>query len=295
MTKGTFDAYNWGLVENKQKFIGQIMTSKSPARSAEDVDATALSYAEVKALATGNDRIREKMELDIEVSKLRMLKSSHTAQIYELEDKISFYYPQKIAQTELYIEALQKDLPVLMEHPIKDDSFSMLVSGQLYTERKAAGEAIIAACKTMTDPNQKINLGEYRGFPMTLSLSGQTFQVSMKKNLSYTAEIANDPSGNITRINHVLEKIPDQLRIQKEQLLTLQLELEQAKEEVKRPFSKEEELMIQLNKELDLDEKQTDKAPQEEKEERASILKALKQFETPPISTQEKPNKEVVR
>lgn len=153
VTKGTFDAYNWGLVENKQKFIGQIMTSKSPARSAEDVDATALSYAEVKALATGDDRIREKMELDIEVSKLRMLKSSHTAQIYELEDKISLYYPQKIAQTELYIEALQKDLPVLMGHPIKDDAFSMLVLGQLYTERKAAGEAIIAACKTMSDPN----------------------------------------------------------------------------------------------------------------------------------------------
>lgn len=159
-----------------------------------------------------------------------------------------------------------------MGHPIKDDSFSMLVSGQLYTERKAAGEAIIAACKTMTDPNQKINLGEYRGFPMTLSLSGQTFQVSMKKNLSYTAEIANDPSGNITRINHVLEKIPDHLKTQQERLLTLQSELEQAKEEVKRPFSKEEELMqkserlIQLNKELDLDEKQTDKAPQEEKE-----------------------------
>ncbi len=301
VTKGTFDAYNWGLVENKQKFIGQIMTSKSPARSAEDVDATALSYAEVKALATGDDRIREKMELDIEVSKLRMLKSSHTAQIYELEDRISLYYPQKIAQTELSIEALQKDLPVLMEHPVKDDSFSMLVSGQLYTERQAAGAAIIAACKTMTDPNQKINLGEYRGFPMTLSLNGQTFQVSMKQNLSYTAEIANDPSGNITRINHVLEKIPDHLKTQQEQLLVLQSELEQAKEEVKRPFPKEEELMqkserlIQLNKELDLDEKQTDQAPQEEKKEKASILKALKQFETPPISTQEKPNKEVVR
>lgn len=301
VTKGTFDAYNWGLVENKQKFIGQIMTSKSPARSAEDVDATALSYAEVKALATGDDRIREKMELDIEVSKLRMLKSSHTAQIYELEDRISLYYPQKIAQTELYIEALQKDLPVLKEHPIKDDAFSMLVSGQLYTERKAAGEAIIAACKTMTDPNQKINLGEYRGFPMTLSLNGQTFQVSMKQNLSYTAEIANDPSGNITRINHVLEKIPDHLKTQQEQLLVLQSELEQAKEEVKRPFPKEEELMqkserlIQLNKELDLDEKQTDKVPQEEKGEKASILKALKQFETPPISIQEKPNKEMVR
>lgn len=301
VTKGTFDAYNWGLVENKQKFIGQIMTSKSPARSAEDVDATALSYAEVKALATGDDRIREKMELDIEVSKLRMLKSSHTAQIYELEDKISLYYPQKIAQTELYIEALQKDLPVLMQHPVKDDSFSMLVSGQLYTERKAAGEAIIAACKTMTDPNQKIDLGEYRGFPMTLFLNTQTFQVSMKQNLSYTAEIANDPSGNITRINHVLEKIPDHLETQQERLLVLQSELEQAKEEVKRPFPKEEELMqkserlIQLNKELDLDEKQTDQAPQEEKEKKASILKALKQFETPPISTQEKPNKEVVR
>ena len=299
VTKGTFDAYNWGLVENKQKFIGQIMTSKSPARSAEDVDATALSYAEVKALATGDDRIREKMELDIEVSKLRMLKSSHTAQIYELEDKISLYYPQKIAQTELYIEALQKDLPVLMGHPIKDDAFSMLVSGQLYTERKAAGEAIIAACKTMTDPNQKINLGEYRGFPMTLSLNGQTFQVSLKQNLNYTAEIANDPSGNITRINHVLEKIPDHLKVQQERLLALQSELEQAKEEVKRPFPKEEELMqkserlTQLNKELDLDEKQSDKSPQEEKKEKSSILKALKQFETPPVSTQLK--REVVR
>lgn len=299
VTKGTFDAYNWGLVENKQKFIGQIMTSKSPARSAEDVDATALSYAEVKALATGDDRIREKMELDIEVSRLRMLKSSHTAQIYELEDKISLYYPQKIAETTLYIDALQKDLPILMEHPIRENAFSMLVSGQLYTERKAAGEAIIAVCKTMTDPNQKINLGEYRGFPMTLSLNGQTFQVSLKQNLNYTAEIANDPSGNITRINHVLEKIPDHLKVQQERLLALQSELEQAKEEVKRPFPKEEELMqkserlTQLNKELDLDEKQSDKSPQEEKKEKSSILKALKQFETPPVSTQLK--REVVR
>ena len=300
VTKGTFDAYNWGLVENKQKFIGQIMTSKSPARSAEDVDATALSYAEVKALATGDDRIREKMELDIEVSKLKMLKSSHTAQIYELEDKISLYYPQKIAQTKLYIEGLQKDLPILTQHPIKEDTFSMTIQGTVCSERKAAGEAIIAACKTMTDPNQKIALGEYRGFPMTLYLEGQTFKISMKQSLSYIAEIANDPSGNITRINNALEKIAERLKGKEDYLTALQSELEQAKKEVTRPFSKEKELeqkserLTQLNKELDLDGKQTENL-QKSEGEKASVLKALKQFEAPPASVQKHVKREVTR
>ena len=294
VTKGTFDAYNWGLVENKQKFIGQIMTSKSPARSAEDVDATALSYAEVKALATGDERIKEKMDLDIQVAKLKMLKSNHTAQQYEMEDKAVKYYPQKIGETNLYIECLTADLPTLQAHPAKDDAFSMTVMGTVYTERKEAGEAIIAACKTMTDPDQKLDLGEYRGFPMKLSLEGTTFKVSMKQHLTYTAELSSDPSGNITRINNALEKIPENLEAHKSNLITLQAELENAKEEAARPFPKDEELktksarLAELNIELDMGKGGADEPARDSQEEpeapglKPSILKALKQFDAPP-------------
>lgn len=298
------------LVENKQKFIGQIMTSKSPARSAEDVDATALSYAEVKALATGDERIKEKMDLDIQVAKLKLLKSNHTAQQYEMQDKAAKYYPQKIAETKLYIECLNADLPILQAHPACEDSFSMTVMGTVYTERKEAGEAIIAACKTMTDPDQVLELGEYRGFPMKLSLQGNTFKVSMKQNLSYTAELANDPSGNITRINNALEKIPESLKAQETRLSTLQVELENAREEADRPFPKEEELktksarLSQLNIELDMDRGSSDKLAREDGEEprtegaKPSILKALKQFDAPPPASCERESRqhqEVIR
>lgn len=294
VTKGTFDAYNWGLVENKQKFIGQIMTSKSPARSAEDVDATALSYAEVKALATGDERIKEKMDLDIQVAKLKLLKSNHTAQQYEMQDKAIKYYPQKIGQAELLVEGMKADLPIVQAHPIGENSFTMTVMGTVYTERKEAGEAIIAACKTMTDPDQELELGEYRGFPMKLSLHGDTFRVSMKQNLSYSADLANDPSGNITRINNALEKIPDSIKEQETRLSTLRTELENAKEEADRPFPKEEELktksarLAQLNIELDMDRGSSDKPAREDGAEqrtegaKPSILKALKQFDAPP-------------
>lgn len=293
VTKGTFDAYNWGLVENKQKFIGQIMTSKSPARSAEDIDATALSYAEVKALATGDERIKEKMDLDIQVAKLKLLKSNHTAQQYEMQDKAVKYYPQKIGQAKLLIEGMNADLPIVQAHPIGEDSFSMTVMGTIYTERKDAGDAIIAACKTMTDPDQELALGEYRGFPMKLSLHGTTFKVSMKQNLSYTADLANDPSGNITRINNALEKIPDSIKEQEASLSTFQAELENAREEADRPFPKDEELktkserLSQLNIELDMGSNGTDEPAQEgaDAPEQAggkpSILKALKQFDAP--------------
>lgn len=293
VTKGTFDAYNWGLVENKQKFIGQIMTSKSPARSAEDIDATALSYAEVKALATGDERIKGKMDLDIQVAKLKLLKSNHTAQQYEMQDKAVKYYPQKIGQAKLLIEGMKADLPTLQAHPIGEDSFTMAVMGTVYTERKEAGEAIIAACKTMTDPDQELALGEYRGFPMKLSLHGTIFKVSMKQNLSYTADLANDPSGNITRINNVLEKIPDSIREQEASLSTFQAELENAREEAERPFPKDEELktksqrLSQLNIELDMGSNGTDEPAREggDAPEQAvgkpSILKALKQFDAP--------------
>ena len=257
VTKGTFDAYNWGLVENKQKFIGQIMTSKSPARSAEDVDATALSYAEVKALATGDDRIREKMDLDVQVAKLKMLKANHTAMQYEMQDKALKYYPQKMAETRLFIEALGKDLPIVQAHPVKEDAFTMTVMGQAYTERKAAGEAIIKACMLMSDPEKPLDLGEYRGFPMQLHCDGSKFKVTMKQHLTYTAELSDDPVGNVVRVNNALEATAENLERNKTRLTRLESELKNAQEEAERPFPKEEELrqksarLAQLNRELE--------------------------------------------
>ena len=257
VTKGTFDAYNWGLVENKQKFIGQIMTSKSPARSAEDVDATALSYAEVKALATGDDRIREKIDLDVQVAKLKMLKANHTSMQYEMQDKALKYYPQQMAETKLFIEALGKDLPIVQDHPVKDDAFTMTVMGQTYTERKEAGEAIIKACLLMSDPEKPMDLGEYRGFPMQLHCDGSRFKVTMKQNLTYSAELADDPVGNVTRINNALEGMDEKINQHEAWLARLESELKNAQEEAERPFPKEDELrqkserLTQLNRELE--------------------------------------------
>jgi N12 class adenine-specific DNA methylase len=264
VTKGTFDAYNWGLVENKQKFIGQVMTSKSPARSAEDVDATALSYAEVKALATGDDRIREKMDLDVQVAKLKMLKANHTAMQYEMQDKALKYYPQQMAETRLFIEALGKDLPIVQAHPVKDDDFTMTVMGQVFTERKAAGEAILKACMLMDNPEKVVDLGEYRGFPIQLHCNGFKFKVTMKQHLTYTAELADDPVGNVTRINNALEGMAENLKRNEIRLTRLESELKNAQEEAERPFPKEEELrqksarLNQLNREL---EKPSNKGP----------------------------------
>ena len=257
VTKGTFDAYNWGLVESKQKFIGQIMTGKSPARSVEDVDATALSYAEVKALATGDDRIREKMELDVQVTKLKMLKANHTTQQYDMQDKALKYYPQKIAETKLFIEALGKDLPIVEAHPVKDDAFTMTVMGQTFTERKDAGEAIIKACMLMSDPEKPMDIGEYRGFPMQLHCDGSKFRITMKQNLTYTAELADDAVGNVARINNALEGMADKIKAHEARLVTLEKELANAQEESERPFPKEDELreksarLTQLNRELE--------------------------------------------
>jgi len=273
VTKGTFDAYNWGLVENKQKFIGQVMTSKSPARSAEDVDATALSYAEVKALATGDDRIREKMELDVQVAKLKMLKANHESQRYEMQDKVLKYYPKKIAETKLMIEALRKDLPIVEAHPVKDDAFSITIMGKEYTERKAAGQAIIKVCALMTDPDKPMELGEFRGFPMRLSLRGQKFVVSMKQNLTYTAELSNDPVGNITRINNALEGMGENIKRNERALATLESEMETAKAESEQPFPKEAELkeksarLAVLNRELSTSSKDAEEQSQEDDQE----------------------------
>ena len=208
VTKGTFDAYTWGLVESKQKFIGQVMTSKSPARSIEDVDEAALSYAEVKMLATGDPRIKEKMDLDIQVTKLKMLKANHTALKYELEDKIRGHFPNKIKEEQLYIDCLQADLTVLQSHPAREGQFSMVIQGVTYAERKEAGQALIAACHLLSDPGREFELGEYRGFPMRLGFDGTKFKVTMKQHLTYTAKLSDDAVGNIARINNALDRIP---------------------------------------------------------------------------------------
>ena len=293
VTKGTFDAYNWGLVENKQKFIGQLMSGKSPARSIEDVDATALSYAEVKMLATGDPRIKEKMDLDIQVAKLKLLKSNHMAMKYEMEDKVLKYYPAKMAETRMFIRALGEDQAIRDLHPVKEDSFAMTIQGQTYTERKKAGEAIIAACQNMADPEKPVELGEYRGFPMTLKFIKGTFQVVLKQNLSYTAELGEDVLGNITRINHALEKIPENLEAQKRFLTTLEGELVNAKEEAARDFPQEQELaeksarLAELNAELDKAERSKKKPAREESEQEAppaekpSIRQQLKDYAAP--------------
>ena len=306
MTKGTFDAYTWGLVESKQKFIGQIMTSKSPARSIEDVDATALSYAEVKMLATGDPRIKEKMDLDIQVTKLKMLKSNHTAQQYDMQDKVRGYFPNKIKETELFIDCLKADLPLLEAHPVKEDAFTMEVMGTVYTDRKEAGQAIVAACRLLEDPDKDIDLGKYRGFPMKLCFDGMKFKVTMKQHLTHTAELSSDVVGNITRINNALEKIPQSLQNHLENLEQLHTELESAKEEADRPFPQEEELaeksarLAELNTALDNEEKgrgsgketpeeepvPEDKGRQEGAAGKPSILRSLKQYERPaPVSS----------
>lgn len=261
VTKGTFDAYTWGLVEAKQKFIGQIMTSKSPVRSADDVDATALSYAEVKMLAAGDPRIKEKMDLDIQVTRLKLLKANHQSQQYEMQDKVKSYYPRKIKETELYIDCLEADLPRLHQYPVKEDQFQITVMGKTYTERKDAGEAVKQACRNVVHRDMEIDLGEFRGFPMRLGFDGLNFEVTMKGHLTYTAKLSEDILGNITRINNVLERIPQKLKEYREDLEQFKKELESAGQEAARPFPQEKELaektvrLAELNRQLEHDDK----------------------------------------
>ena len=252
-------------------------------------------------LATGDPRIKEKMDLDIQVTKLKMLKSNHTAQQYEMQDKVRGYFPNKIKETELLIDCLKADLPLLEAHPVKEDAFTMEVMGTTYTDRKEACQAIVAACRLMDDPDKDMELGQYRGFPMKLCFDGSKFKVTMKQHLTHTAELSNDIVGNITRINNALEKIPQSLNNHEENLKRLRSELENAREEADRPFPQEEELaeksarLAELNVILDSKEKGRDPERETAEEEPAavgvdrhdtpmgkpSILKLLKEYERP--------------
>ena len=236
----------WQILENKQKFISQIMTSKSPVRACEDVDDTALSYAEIKALATGNPYIKEKMDLDIQVAKLRMLRASHTSQIYRLETDIARTYPVQIASVQQRIANLEADrttaAPVLA---LDKEQFEMKVSGVVYTDRKDAGNALIKACTAAKTVSQELPVGEYHGFRLSASYDTFTnnFELSVRGQGKYTIKLGADPFGNLTRINNVLEGFTDSLEESKRKLATLEQQLETAKEEVAKPFPQEQELI----------------------------------------------------
>ena len=267
VTEDTFDAYLYQLVEGKQKFASQIMTSKSPVRSCEDIDETALSYAEIKMLATGNPYIKEKMDLDIQVSKLRLLKSSYLSEKYALEDKIIKYYPKKIAQTRELISGLESDWKRANEHPKPtDDRFvGIEVKGVLFSEKADAGQKIIEACKGMTSPDP-VPLGKYRGFDLELSFEAfeKVYQVKIKGDTSRTISLGTDAIGNITRIDNAVEKIPERLEQQKQELEGVENQLATAKKEVAKPFDKEQELtekterLCVLNGLLNVDKKQNE-------------------------------------
>ena len=264
VTENTFDAYMWQILENKQKFISQIMTSKSPVRACEDVDDTALSYAEIKALATGNPYIKEKMDLDVQVSKLKLLKANHTSQIYRLESDIAKNFPVQISALKERIAGMQVDSQVVKSVDLQDnDTFAMTVGNVLYEDKKEAGEALIAACAGLKTVSTGGKVGEYHGFTLAVSYNmfSNAFELTIKGKCSYKLEIGKDPVGNMQRIHNTLSSIDRKLTESEQKLETVQQQLATAQEEVKKPFPKETELnekierLSELNALLNMDEK----------------------------------------
>ena len=270
VTENTFDAYMWQILENKQKFISQIMTSKSPVRACEDVDDAALSYAEIKALATGNPYIREKMDLDIQVSKLKLMKANHTSQKYHLETDIAKNYPVQIAAQKEQIAGLRADReavkPILEEK--EKDNFSMMIGGKTYTDRKEAGTAILAACAGLKAVKSNGQIGEFHGFSLNASYDSfyQTYKLTIKRQCSYQIEIGKDVLGNLQRISNALTGIEKRLTEAEQKMENLLSQLATAQEEVEKPFPKEAELtekmerLAELNSLLNMDEKGTSEA-----------------------------------
>ena len=264
VTEGTFDSYSWQLIENKQKFIGQIMTSKSPVRSCEDIDEAALSYAEVKALATGNPYIKEKMDLDIQVSKLKLLKANHTSQRYRLEDNIAKHYPMQITALKERLEGYRADIQTYAAHkPVDKDAFSMKIGNRTYTDKKEAGAALIDMCRSAKQPNMAVTIGEFQGFKMSVSFDSffSKFTISLKGSLSHEVEIGADPLGNLQRLSNTLEGMTGKMADVEQKLSNVEHQLETAKVEVTKPFAQEQELaeklerLAELNALLNMDEK----------------------------------------
>ena len=280
VTESTFDSYMWQLIENKQKFISQIMTSKAPVRSCEDVDEAALSYAEVKALATGNPAVKEKMALDVDVAKLKLLKANHMNNQYRLEDDIARNFPQQIAKLTEIIDSYKVDIAHYSEHKITDpEQFSMEISGKVFTEKKEAGTALLAVCKDIKSVDAAMDIGSYQGFNMRIQFDSwsKEFILSVKHESVAKVRLGADALGNIIRINNLLESYPEKLAEVEQRLETVQEQMTNAKEEVGKPFPKEEELnqklerLSELNALLNMDEREdteTEQSESKEKEER---------------------------
>ena len=255
VTEGTFDAYLWETVENKQKFISQIMTSKSPVRSCDDVDETALSFAEIKALCAGDPRIKERMDLDVEVSKLKLMKADHQSKQYRLEDQLLKYFPEEIEKNKGFIAGLEADMATLAAHPHPEDGFAgMEVRGDVLTDKENAGAALLDACKEVkgTEP---VPIGNYRGFAMSASFDAfrQEYTLLLKGKMTHRASLGTDPRGNLTRIDNALAQMPQRLEAVKNQLDNLYQQQAAAKEEVGKPFPFEDDLRIKSARLVELD------------------------------------------
>ena len=289
VTEGTFDAYLWQTLENKQRFISQIMTSKSPVRSCEDVDEQALSYAEIKALCAGNPLIKEKMDLDVQVAKLKVLKADHQSQKFRLQDKLLTKFPADIQEATAHIAGLKADAQLAAAHPQGKEEFcGMVIKGVTYDEKKTAGERLVLACSELPNAEEKV-IGSYRGFE--LSLRFDTFRSEylalLKGQRKYTVPLGTDPLGNIIRLDNSLNNFPERITAAENELATLHQQQAAAQIEVEKPFPQEEELaeksarLAELNAQLDVDEKSHDPEQDEEEQEdaprRPSVLAALEE------------------
>ena len=291
VTENTFDAYMWQTIESKQKFISQIMTSKSPVRSCEDIDETALSYAEVKALCAGDKRIKEKMDLDVDVARLKLMKASHQSQQFRLEDNLLRHFPEQIRQNESFVEGFTADMQTLAGHPHPVDGFAgMEVKGDLLTDKDNAGAAILEAFKDAKGM-EPVPIGSYRGFAMSLTVEdfGRDFVLTLKGKMNHRVTLGKDARGNLTRIDNALNAMPDRLQNVRNTLDALTAQMETAKAELGKPFPQEDELrtksarLAELNAELNIDdrtpmEQMAEDAPavQSAKAERPSVLAKLK-------------------
>ena len=289
VTESTFDAYLWQTVENKQKFISQIMTSKSPVRSCEDVDETALSYAEIKALCAGDERIKEKMDLDVDVARLKLMKASHQSQQYKLEDSLLKKFPEDIEKSKGFISGLEADMRTLAAHPHPEDGFAgMTVKNDNLTDKDNAGAALLEAFKDVWGM-EPVPIGTYRGFQMSLTLEdfGKDYVLTLKGQMAHRVTLGKDARGNLTRIDNVLNAMPDRLQNVRNTLDALTAQMEAAKAELGKPFPQEEELRVksarlaELNAELNIDERTpmeqlADESAISAKAERPSVLARLK-------------------
>ena len=297
VTEGTFDAYLWQTVENKQKFISQIMTSKSPVRSCDDVDETALSFAEIKALCAGDPRIKERMDLDVEVSKLKLMKADHQSKQYRLEDQLLKYFPEEIEKHKGFIQGFEADLETLAAHPHPEDGFAgMEIRGDTLTDKENAGAALLDACKEVKG-SEPVQIGSYRGFTMSVEFSAwkQEYTLLLKGQMTHRASLGTDPRGNLTRIDNALSQMPQRLEATKAQLDNLYQQQAAAKEEVGKPFSYEDNLrvksarLVELDTLLNLDGKGRSQPESViAKSARPSVLDSLKR-PVPPRSPEKKP------